>query len=646
VKTAFAMRLGGVGVGLVSAAVALSGCALWEREFGAGTLCSLPELEVDHPAAHKDPDFPAYRADLDHRVPSIGFQVCDSTAADLDGDGRAEFLVADHLDPGFGYFVNEASPSSRRVFDDGVRVAFGAGGGNSAGIVTADYNRDGRLDVANSNHPGSITVRLNGTRGSRIRFPSAGELDRNLEVDYGAGIGIAGQEGGLVSADFDGDGRVDIASADLGRTKEPVDGRSPSCPSGDSKRSLYTVSVMLGTTEQGAAKPAFGPTHHFPIPGPAISIASADFNFDGRPDLVTADTKNSSVSILTNLTEPGAGGPCFSAARSLPIAKHRLSQGAGPTNPLAVDLNGDDRPDIASANWNTRRVSVWINTTPKEGAARPSFSKEMEIPTGNVHPLVLRAADLDGDGMRDLVVLPLSTQSNVAMLVIRNETQPGSAEARFVVDAVYSIPKELENPWLYTYFSSAGVVHDFDGDGLQDIGVVVARGSLLLKTMQPGNDVLAFVDPGVPLWVVHPILPDHSMLVVYRNAAASPAARACADLPAKPAGFCASAHAALDSLPKGADDLAKQLSKEGHTNPIVRARQASYSAERLRGLAVEAPTEVQQDLHLIADYLDEMSELMTEQPSRHVHHSVDDATDRVTAYLQRRCGDPARRQAH
>lgn len=644
-KGASAAGLGSFRVGLALAALALAGCAMWDDAFGAGTLCSLPELEVDHPAARKDPAFPAYRADLSHHVPSVGFQVCDSTAADLDGDGRSEFLVADHLDPGFGYFVNDASSAASHVFEDGVRVAFGAGGGNSAGIVAADYNRDGRLDVANSNHPGSLTIRINGTEGRGVRFPRPGEFDRDLGVDYGRGIGIAGQEGGLVSADFDGDGRVDVATADLGRTRRAQTGRRPGCPGGDPTASRFTVSVLLNTAEEGAAQASFGPTHYFPIPGPAISIASADFNLDGRPDLVTADTRESSVSILTNQTEPGAGEACFSAVQSLPIDGHGLSQGAGPTNPIAVDLNGDARPDIASANWNTRRVSVWINTTPARGASRPSFSKAVEIPTGNVHPLVLRAADLDDDGMPDLVVLPLSTQSNVAMLVIRNETRRGSADADFAVDAVYSIPKELENRWLYTYFSSAGVVHDFDGDGLQDIGVVVARGSLLLKLMKPGNDVLAFVDPGVPLWVVHPVLPDHSMLVVYRQEKASPAALACEDPPSRSPGFCASAHDALEALPKGVEALEARLAAEGLADPMVRSRQADYSAERLRELAAGAPAAVRGDLEAIARHVDDASDLAAEQPSWHVDQSVDDATDRVTAYLERHCGDPDLRAA-
>ena len=642
-----AKRLRIAPAGLVLAAAGLSACATMDSEYGVGTLCSLPELEVGHPAAHKDPDFPGYRADLTHTVPTVGFQVCDSTAADLNGDGRAEFLAADHLEPGFGYFTNDASASSHRVFEDGVRVAFGSGGGNSAGIVTADYNRDGRPDVANSNHPGSVTVRINGTPpggAAKVRFPRAGETDRDLGVDYGRGIGIAGQEGGLVSADFDGDGRVDIATADLGKTKRPEAGRSPDCPGGDPNARRFTVSVLLNTTaDEGAAQASFGPIHYFPIPGPAISIASADFNFDGRPDLVTADTgKPSSVSILTNETRPGAGAPCFSAAQSLPIDKHGLPQGAGPTNPLAVDLNGDDRPDIASANWNTRTVNVWINTTPPGGAARPTFSRPLEISTGGVHPLVLRAHDLDGDGLRDLVVLPLSTQSNVAMLVIRNESRAGSSSPAFVVDAVYSIPKELENRWLYTYFSSAGVVHDFDGDGLLDIGVVVARGSLLLKAMKPGNDVLSFVDPGVPLWVVHPILPHHSMLVVYRRESASPAPPACADAPAiQTEGFCATARALLEELPGSVADMGEMHAEQGHADHVVRSKQSDHAAERLRELAAAAPPEIRADLELVAAYVEDASERLHEESSWHVHHDVDTATDRVTAYLHETCGDPA-----
>jgi hypothetical protein len=577
-------------------------------------------------------------------VPSLAFQVCDSAAADLNDDGKPELLAADHLKPAFGYFVNASSDADGVAFGSGVRVPFDQGD-NSAGIVTADFNGDGRLDVANSNHPGTLTVRINGTaRGaSELSFPVLGETNIPLDVQYGPSFGIAGREGGLVTADFNADGRPDLATADLGQTAEPRSGRSKSCPGGDPTASRQMAAVLLNTTEVGASKATYAPTTYFPIAGPAISIASADFDGDGRPDLLTANTGDGSLSVLKNLTEPEAGVPCFGPGLRLKIPDGGLSHGAGPTNAIAIDVNGDGRPDIATANWNVRTVTVRINTTPSEPSGGvPTFSDPFIFSTGDLPPLVLRSGDLDQDGLDDLVVIPLSTHSNAAFMVLRNETVRGSSEAAFEVDAIYSIPRVLEHPWLHEYFSSAGLVHDFDADGRLEIAVLIARGSLLLKLMSPGNDVLAFVDPGVPLWVVHPVLPDHTMVVVYDpDPAADERARARATPasiePEEQTPFCALARATLDDLSSQVVVVGRLHRQQGRSDVEVRSKQAEYSAARLQELVADAPRSIRKQVQMLVDFVQQASLRVRKEASWHVEHDVEDAVRDITAYLRKSC---------
>ncbi|NJO56315.1 MAG: VCBS repeat-containing protein [Rhodospirillales bacterium] len=151
-------------------------------------------------------------------MPHLMFQVCDSQPADLNGDGLLDFVAADHINAGFGYFMQDPSTSSVS-FAAGQTVPF-VGGGNSAGIVVDDFNFDGMPDVANSDHPGIVTVRINGTpTGAAIgdvTFPTAGETNVDLGVNHGASHGFAGIEGGLVAADINTDGKLDIATANLG----------------------------------------------------------------------------------------------------------------------------------------------------------------------------------------------------------------------------------------------------------------------------------------------------------------------------------------------------------------------------------------------------------------------------------------------
>ena len=61
----------------------------------------------------------------------------------------------------------------------------------------------------------------------------------------------------------------------------------------------------------------------------------------------------------------------------------------------AVDLDGDQRTDLVSANFLGRSISLYGN----QGAAR--FAAMQELPAG-AHPVSLAVADLDGDGRPDL----------------------------------------------------------------------------------------------------------------------------------------------------------------------------------------------------------------------------------------------------
>ena len=78
-------------------------------------------------------------------------------------------------------------------------------------------------------------------------------------------------------------------------------------------------------------------------------------------------------------------------------------QGTAVWYAAAVDLNGDGKPDIVDANINDSDVSVLVNTTPS-GAANATFSAQQAFATGN-DPSFVTAADINGDGKQDLIVV-------------------------------------------------------------------------------------------------------------------------------------------------------------------------------------------------------------------------------------------------
>ena len=113
---------------------------------------------------------------------------------------------------------------------------------------------------------------------------------------------------------------------------------------------LMAVSHLLFAAAAEAQGVSFIARRDFSVGRFPYSVAVGDFNGDGKPDLAVANYNSNNVSVLL-----GNGDGSFQAAQDF---------GAG-SNPYSVavgDFNGDDKPDLAVANG--RNVSVLINNTP------------------------------------------------------------------------------------------------------------------------------------------------------------------------------------------------------------------------------------------------------------------------------------------
>lgn len=314
-----------------------------------------------------------------------------ATTGDFNGDGKLDVAAATadgrivvYAGSGDGKFPSLRSTTAST---------------NSGLLFSADWNRDGKLDLLLSGRaPGtSFPVGLShflgagdGTFGAAVRsnlarasFASAVlvDLDQDLKLDvvgvdgtsgrvlvsFGRGDGtmLASPDYGLLwrdavaTGDFNGDGIVDLASASVIST---------------------AGSIALGLGD-GGFKAGSG-TLSFDK-GPS-ALATGDFNRDGKLDLAAANYDSAVVSLLL-----GNGDGTTANQRTFSVDKTPNALAAG-------DLNGDGLLDLVTANADADTVSVLI------GNGTGNFATSKEYATGK-NPVAMVMADFNGDGRLDVV---------------------------------------------------------------------------------------------------------------------------------------------------------------------------------------------------------------------------------------------------
>lgn len=173
-------------------------------------------------------------------------------------------------------------------------------------------------------------------------------------------------EYGLITADLNTDGRLDVVSASTLYT--------PGAP-----YEAGTLSTWLHNTSSTFATPTSYSAGFKPL-----FLASGDLNSDGFPDIVSASYDDAALFVYFNsASTPGA----LSTPLSLP------SQGASQV--VVADLNGDGRADIVSADFG---VSIFIQSATTPG----TFQTPLSLSTGGANWVAV--GDLNHDGAPDIVV--------------------------------------------------------------------------------------------------------------------------------------------------------------------------------------------------------------------------------------------------
>lgn len=248
---------------------------------------------------------------------------------DINGDGKPDLVIADVSATGNAIVLFQ-DPANPGQFLAPMNLPINAN--SAAAVAIGDLNGDGAPDIV------AATFDANGNNGAiYIFYQNVATRGTFLApVTFPAGA----QPQAVRIADVNGDGLPDIVVANLG-------------PGTDGTGSAG-VSVLL----QDAAHPGrFLPPVTYATQAQAVDVAVADLNGDGKPDLVVANlgpAPTGSVSVL--LQDPAHPGVFLSATSY-----------AGLGQPLSVaiaDLNGDGHPDIAVADGATATVMLQSATTP------------------------------------------------------------------------------------------------------------------------------------------------------------------------------------------------------------------------------------------------------------------------------------------
>lgn len=310
---------------------------------------------------------------------------------DLTPDAVAINLFADDITVHIGTADPTAFTTARRF----------AVGVTPVDVIAGDITSDGVVDLLTANlNSGSLSL-LEGTGGGG--FAPAADVAANL----------LGGPSGVAAADFDGDGLLDVAVADLGGTRAVVLRNDPA---------RFVVFTELQELSSG---------------GSPIRVAAGDVNGDRTADVVVIDLAANTATVHLNFDAT------FTEGDTVPVANE-------PRDIELIDLNGDGALDLvvagAGGNGGPSGVSVSL------GDGLGGFGAPSTVFSGSVVANVA-VGDANVDGRPDLAVGDLA--GTVAALL-------GNG------DGTFAAPQQLE-----TGTNPIGVaLSDVDGDGDDDVTTI------------------------------------------------------------------------------------------------------------------------------------------------------------------------------
>lgn len=462
---------------------------------------------------------------VDYSVQAVTGQAS-FAVGDFNGDGKVDVIIINSA--GASIFVGNGDGTLQPP----VPLNQSIGSGYSAG-PPSDFNGDGKLDLllVAPGTPGAIAI-LQGNGDGTFQAPvtysvpiasyivlgdfngggkpdiaisggTSGSSEVSILVNNGDGTfkspvnySISGNVQALAAADLNGDGKLDLV-----------------VPSGGTSA---TISVLLGNGDGTFGSPIVYTSNLLSIY--STTIAVADFNGDGKPDLALTNSEgpaNAVAIVLGNgdgtfqnppllysagllpagvvsLDVNGDGKPDLAVAGGYGVLSYfslttLINRGDGtfanpasfpvlqfPYSAVVGDFNGDGHVDIATTSLTqTGGVSVLL------GKGDGTFQAHLDSPTGQ-SPTAIAAGDFNGDGKLDLVVADSTPTGQVPTSALLS-TLIGNGDGTFQNKISQTVPASL----------GSLAVGDFNGDGKLDVAAVTVNTSVVSIFLGRGDGSFA-----------------------------------------------------------------------------------------------------------------------------------------------------------
>ena len=362
-----------------------------------------------------------------------GFGPASFAVGDLDGDGHPDILVGDSFFGSTG--ISVLKNNGDRTF--AAPVYYPLPQSQTVGeVALADFDSDGDLDAF-------ATIRGDFDQLLKIKvWRNNGNGTFSAPIEFPTGQGPAG----IVVADFTGDGKPDVVTANSGAS---------------------SISILKNNGLTGASAGFLAPVS-FSTGNRAEKIAAADVNGDGKLDVVVGgQVGTGSGASLAVMINNGTGG--FDAA-----VAYDAGGDFGSTAVALADLDHDGDIDLIGGGSFIVGSGGYSAVTIRRNTGNGTFGQAEILAFSDFAPTPkeLSTGDINGDGFADIVAAVPSGRATEGFVAVTSNGSGG-----FNAPVYYEGSQQTFDVAIF----------DVDGDGDRDVVTLANSSAAVTVHENPGN---------------------------------------------------------------------------------------------------------------------------------------------------------------